>query len=175
MKILIAYYSKSGTARTCAELLGRELSNHKAELADLSLSFPDPAEFDAIVVGSSVRMGKLGKPFIKFVSESGNVLASKPHGFFVCGADSDSYSDYIRKAVDESLVDSAFEISYFGGELRPEKHKGLEKIMVKIMRDSYTDSSDTNDSESASALPTISEPTIAQFADKLKKSMLDRA
>lgn len=173
MKILIAYYSKSGTARTCAELLGRELSNHKVELADLSVTFPDPAEFDAIVVGSSVRMGKLGKPFVKFVSELGNALKNKSHGFFVCGADPDSYSEYIRKAINGSLIASAFDVSYFGGELRPEKHKGLEKIAVRIMRDSYTDASDTNDSESASALPTISEPTIAQFADKLKKSMLD--
>lgn len=172
MKILIAYYSRSGTARTCAELLGRELSNHTVELSDLSSEFPNPEVFDAVVIGSSVRMGKLGKSFIKFVSENANTLASKPHGFFVCGADPDLYSEYIRKAISESLIASAFDVSYFGGELRPEKHKGLEKIAVRIMRDSYTDASDTNDSESASALPTISEPTIAQFADKLKKSML---
>lgn len=172
MKILIAYYSKSGTAKTCAELLSRELTNHTVELADLSLSSPDPAEFDAVAVGSSVRMGKLGKPFIKFVSENRDIIMSKPHGFFVCGADSEAYLEYVQKTVDRELVSSAFDVSYFGGELRPEKHKGLEKLAVKMMRESYTAVSDTDDSESVAALPTIAEPTIAQFADKLKKAML---
>ena len=48
MKTLIAYASKTGTSKKCAELLGQALPD--SELCDLTKEKRDPASFDAVVI-----------------------------------------------------------------------------------------------------------------------------
>ena len=46
MKILIAYASKSGTAKEAAELLAADLQNHTVTVADIEKTDPVPGDFD---------------------------------------------------------------------------------------------------------------------------------
>ena len=61
MKILIAYSSKSGTVRECAEELSKKLSTNEVTLADLDTATPDVSGFDIVITGGYVRMGKVSK------------------------------------------------------------------------------------------------------------------
>ena len=61
MKILIAYASKSGTARAAAELLATHLKNHEVTVTDLEKNDPVLGDFDYIVLGGPIRMGKAHK------------------------------------------------------------------------------------------------------------------
>lgn len=177
MKILVVYYSKSGTARVCSELLKKELSNHEVMLCgpdrygEITGSFD---EYDAVILGSSVRMGKMGKPFKKFVSLNAERLAAIPHAVFVVSADSELFLEYAQKNIPSAVLDSAIDVCYFGGRLMPENHKGIERLFVKLLRDRYNGFNDDNDTETSKILPTISEPSISQLADHVVRYISDR-
>ena len=174
MKILIAYSSRTGTAKICASLLGSHLNTHSVTYADLSEASPDPTEFDAIIIGTSIRYAKAGKPFLRYIENLGNELSDKIFGFYICAANSeeDEIEYYAKKNIPEQYRSQAFCISYFGGELNKGRAKGFDKILIRLMRSSFSEISDDADTETRRALPTIAEPVIAQYADSLKKELI---
>ena len=68
MKLLIAYTSKNGVAKKCAEMLGEELPNTiKYDLVDLLEKPPVLDDYDAVVLGGSIHMETLHKKLKKFM------------------------------------------------------------------------------------------------------------
>ena len=61
---MIGYATKSGAARECAELLKQKLA--ECDMIDMERNSVNPAEYDIVIIGSGVRMGKLYKPVRKF-------------------------------------------------------------------------------------------------------------
>ena len=179
MKILVAYYSKSGTAADCANILKKDLAAangvlyYDVTLADLSKESPDVMSFDAIVLGTSIRMGKPGKVFTEYVNANHDALTAKIHGFFICCGMADDYKGYLEKYIPADLRNTAFGCDYFGADLRPERQRGIDRIILKMMRAAYFNGNDVNDAESDIDVPTISEPTISQFAEILKRLLSD--
>ncbi len=57
--VLIAYASVNGTARECAGKLAEQLTGPQVTLCDLAKETPDPQNYDLVIVGSSIRFGKL--------------------------------------------------------------------------------------------------------------------
>lgn len=53
VKTLIAYASKTGTARSCAERLAAYFPD--CVLADLMQTSPNPAAYDIVIIGGGVR------------------------------------------------------------------------------------------------------------------------
>ncbi|RDB63837.1 hypothetical protein C1878_03300 [Gordonibacter sp. 28C] len=105
MKTLVAYSTKSGASRLCAEHLAERLP--AATLADLSCDQPDPTGFDAVVVGSGVRMGKFYKPALRFLSANEQALSSTPLILFTCNAYPDTFDKALRDNVPQSLLGHA--------------------------------------------------------------------
>lgn len=174
MKVLVVYYSKSGTARDCAELLEKQLPTVKTTLCRPNKNGEIPvsvSDFDAIVIGSSVRMGRMAKPFGKFLDMNKEKIVRIPHAVFVVCAEAELFEEYAKDNIPKSILDSACDVAYFGGRLAVENHKGLERFFVKMMRNRFNSAYDDNDYESSKSLPTISEPTIAQLADKILKEL----
>ena len=176
MNILIAYSSRTGTVKICASLLGRELNTHSVTYADLETESPDPSKFDAVILGTSIRMAKAGKGFRSYISNYKNKLEGILHGFFLCCAESaeDELLFYQRKNIPSSLLESSFANDYFGGELSLDRAKGFDKILIRMIRSSYSTLADESENYTKKTLPTIAEPVIAQYADKLKAELTKR-
>ena len=170
MRIVIAYDSKTGTARECAEKLGRFLSGHEVSLCDLKESAPQLSEFDFAVVGGSVRFGKLSKTVREFALSEREQLLKMGHAFFICCCDSDEAEGYIKSGFPRELRESAVICENFGGELRPERHKGLEKLFVKIARKNSMKTDDINYPNEIKTPPSVLPETISYFSDKIKES-----
>ncbi len=160
MKILIAYATKSGTARTCAEKLAALLPQHDVTLADLSENVDlRPSDFDFTVVGGPIRMGKLHKTAKIFI-ETSSFVPSKFAFFICCGLDANT-GEYFKKNFPATLLESALVYTSLGGELKPDNQSKFDRFLLKMFLESNRENEDF-------AMPTIYIEGIGRLADKIK-------
>lgn len=113
MNVLIAYATKSGAAKECSLLLQKELSG--SALFNLNHEIPSLDDYDVIVIGSGVRMGKLYKPARNFIRANQAMLLKKRTVYFLCNAYPDTFQKTINTNFVPELIDSAICIESFGG------------------------------------------------------------
>ncbi len=166
MNILIAYATKTGTVEICAKKLAEAFPSHKVSLVNLSDSQPNALEFDFIVVGGSIRMGKLHKAAYKFIEKNLDKIKGKKSAYFICNGLPDNTDKYLKNAFPRGTSDTAVLLDSFGGELKPDKQRGIDKFIVK----SILNSSKANE-DSEFVIPTISTESIGRFADKIKENL----
>ena len=170
MKILIAYDSKTGTARECAELLSAHFKGHTVELFDLRQGRPELSGCDFAIIGGSVRMGKLPNGMTSLINEKKDVISGIPHAFFICCCIPENAEKYICKGIPGELRESAVASESFGGELRPSRHRGLEKLLVILARKNIQGGNSVDYPNEFKTMPAILPDAISSFADKIKKS-----
>ena len=160
MKILIAYATKSGTTRICAEKLAQLLPQHQVTLADLSIS-PDlsPADFDFTVVGGPIRMGKLHKAAKKFIES--NTFCPQKYAFFICNGVNENTEEYFKKNFPAPMLESALVYTSLGGELKPDNQSRFDRFLLKMFIESNRENEDF-------VMPTIYTEEIGRLADKIK-------
>ena len=84
MKTLIIFSSKKGATADVAELIKGKFDN--AVVWDIkNTDKPRLDEFDTIIIGSSVYVGKIHKDVKAFVSKNSEILRQKKLGLFLCG------------------------------------------------------------------------------------------
>ena len=162
MKILIAYATKSGTTRTAATMLRELLPQHEVTLCDLAALTPNPADFDHVVLGAPIRFGRAHKALRSFIKAHEEGLAGVPHSLFLCCAFPDAFDDYVVRTFPAALFDTALDVVYFGGEMKVEKQRGLDKLFARAVRSSVRESEDAD-----AMLPGILPEHIRLLADKL--------
>lgn len=172
-KILIAYASKSGTVKMCAERLARELDGHSIDLVDLNENMPkDIDSYDFVAVGSSIRMGKLQSRAASFIDRFEPVLKKKRTGYFICCGFTDSADEYFANNIPSELLEYAVAYECFGGELDPKKHKGFDRFVVRAVKNSVLDEG-AHDGEMRTAnLPAIEPDSISRFASYVRRSFI---
>lgn len=167
MKILIAYSSKHGTTAECATMLADRLTNgNEIDLIDMKWQSPVSAEYyDVVILGSSVRMGRVSKKIKRYIKDNTAALKKKSCAVFLCCGFPDEFDEYV-----ELQFPMTFEPSHgyhcFGGELKPEKVKGIEKLIVRAIRKSITEH-DFEDASYMGSLPEIIPEHINMLADKI--------
>ena len=165
MKILIVYSSRNGVAKKCAELLANELADeHMSTLVDCRKEdIPAPAGFDAVVIGSSVRMENIDRRVRKYVRENLEALNSMPCAIYICCGFTRLFSEYA-----EALFPKRFQPSLgahlFGGELKPERVRGFDKLVVASMRNSIQTQDFEEDDRDHHDLPEIIPENISLLA-----------
>ena len=160
MKILIAYATKSGTTRICAEKLAALLPQHEVSLADISVNSDlRPKDFDFTVVGGPIRMGKLHKAAKKFI-ESSTFEPSRSAFFICCGLDTNA-GEYFKKNFPAPLLENALAYTLLGGELKPDKQSKLDRFLLKAFIEANRENEDF-------VMPTIYTEEIGRLADKIK-------
>ena len=174
MKILIAYDSKTGTARECAEMLAGHFKGHAADVFDLRQGIPALDRYDLAVIGGSVRMGKLPKAMSRFIKEEKDAIEKIAHAFFICCCISENAENYMRRGIPCELFESAVVADNFGGELRPERHRGLEKLFVALARKNIQGGNSVDYPNEFKTMPAILPDSISAFADKIKKSFAEK-
>lgn len=170
MRIAILYTTVGGTTRECAELLAKELTNQSVELFDISESQPTLADFEVVVLGFPIIMGKAAKPMRKYMKAHKDELKGVRAAYFICCGFVDCFEDYVKKNISSELVESAIDVTCLGGSLDPARFKGLNKMIVKSVRADILGGGDNGDERRDITLPTIFEENISQLSDKIKKS-----
>lgn len=113
MKTLIAYATKSGASRKCAELLSAKLTD--CSLVDLSKQVPDITSYDTVILGSGVRMGKIYKPMKGFIEKNRDALLTKKVAIYLCHSYSNTFQKAVEKNIPKELANRAICIESFGG------------------------------------------------------------
>lgn len=150
MKTLIAYASKTQTAKRCAERLNELIEG--SELCDLTEKTPDISAYDGVIVGCGIRMGRFHKLARKFISDNKDKLRDVKLGVFICNGFPD-YKEYFTNDFRNGELDGAIKAS-FGGELDVERLRGTDKLIAKMVL------------KSGKELPVLDDRAIEEFAEK---------
>jgi menaquinone-dependent protoporphyrinogen oxidase len=83
-RILLLYSSVYGHTLRICERMGAKLTSlgHEVELVPLADGGAEPARYDAILVGASIRNGKHNPAVMDFITRHKTLLDAKPSGFF---------------------------------------------------------------------------------------------
>ncbi len=132
MKTLIAYGTKRGFTKKCAELLEKKITGEVSVENIKSSTNIDFSSYDNIIIGSSVYMGKIRKEVTEFCNNYKEKLLSKNLGLFICGmAEDEDIEDELKSCFPEELSDKALVVDIFGGEYNFDKMNFIEKTIIK--------------------------------------------
>lgn len=170
LKIAIVYSTVGGTTKECAELLAKELKNQEVELFEIGKREPALSDFDVVVVGFPIMMGKAEKRARKYIKKHEGELESVKTAYYICCGFVDCFDDYAEKSIPASLRERAIDVTCLGGSLDPQRFKGINKLIVKSVRSEILGGGDNGDERKDMSLPTIMDENISQLADKIRKS-----
>ena len=170
MKIAIVYATVGGTTKECASLLAKELKNQEVELFEIGKNEPNIEDFDVVVVGFPIMMGKAEKSARKYIKKHESELEGIKTAYYICCGFVDCLEDYAQKTIPATLRENAIDVTCLGGSLDPRRFKGINKFVVKSVRSEILGGGDNGDERKDMSLPTIMDENISQLADKIKKS-----
>ena len=162
MKVLIAYASKTGTAEKAAKLLGEHFAD--VTLRDLTVGSPNPKDYDAIIVGGSIRMGTLHKAARAWLIDNWDVIKTKKFGCFICNGFIDQAPQLIEQNFSQELLELAVCVDSFGGELDLNRLRGLDRFIAKNVISAMSSKKGSID-----FVPCILTDRIEIFAGQFKK------
>lgn len=155
MNTLIAYASNAGTTEKCVLKL-KDLIKGEITLINLEKEKIQNLDiFDNIILGGSIRVGKVQKSVKKFAKKNLVELLNKKVGIFLCMGETESkFESYLTANFSNELLSSVSIRGFFGGEFIYEK---MPKFMAKMLKKSAEEKGE----------PRILEENIAEFAGKL--------
>jgi len=158
MKTIIFYATKHGAARDIAQRIADKIGG--ADLHDLKQSdIPDFAEYDCVIVGSSIYAGNIRKEAKAFLSQNVDALKGKRLGIFMSGMGRGDEKEALAAAFPKALLKNAKAASVLGGIFDPQKAGFIEWLVMRII---------TGKSE---YIETISDAKISDFVDALIDGM----
>lgn len=135
MSTIIIYASKYGSVERCVILLGERIvggativnvHNHKAHHL---------LQYDNIIIGGSIYMGKIQKEIQDFCKENLEVLLTKNIGLFISSAL--NHQNEFDQSFPKELIEHSKAKANFGYELNMHKFSALEKIVLKFLPPNY--------------------------------------
>jgi len=171
MKTIIIYDSKYGYTAKCVDELATML-NGKVKKVNLNKLKPvDLAEYDTVIIGSPVYMGKIRKSIADFCQNYLNVLLPKKIGLFNCCLETEEKAlTQLNKCFPEEIVAVAKVKEYFGGELNMKSMGLVDKMATKMIIKAAEKSGDTSVKVVESDQITITETDrIRRFAEAISR------
>jgi menaquinone-dependent protoporphyrinogen IX oxidase len=114
MKTLIAYASKGGTAEGYAHVISSVI---KADVVNLRKNSPDIKEYDFVIIGSGVRIGRVHNEAVKFLNKD---FRGKKVALFISSLEPEN--DVKKKYVEPILASNPslkpVSIGVFGGRMK---------------------------------------------------------
>ena len=171
MKVLIIYTSRGGASRSCVEMLKEKIEDScEVTLCDAREveALPTLDTCDVLVIGGSVRYGQIDKKLKAYLKVNADKINAKPCAFFFCCGFPSELDDYIDTQLPKK-IEFSLGIYCFGGELKPQKLKGMDKIIVKMIR-SHINSQDFEESDDDHLpLPELLPESVQRLADEIRK------
>ncbi len=169
MKILILYTSRGGATRECAELLRDKLAIHFSPvLVNAEEATPSPADFDAVIIGSPIRMGRMNKTLKNYIKSHVDTLSEMPTAVFFCCGYPRQFQEYVDIQLPKGLICSLGH-HCFGGELKPEKLTGFDKWVVRMLRSSIKGQDFEESDADHHDLPELIPENINLLVEKIEK------
>ncbi len=132
MKTLIAYGTKSGTAKSLSEMLSKKIKGDVTVINLKEQKNIDISNFDTIIIGGSIRTGQRRCEVKSFCKSNINKLKQKNVGLFISCGNEKRANDYMKKSFTKELFEKALAKEYFGFEMNPDKLSSFDKLMVNV-------------------------------------------
>src|SRR5215208_1114510 len=151
MRVLIPYGTSEGLTARISEYVADVIRGHghEADAVDLKGSVdPEPDDYDAMIVGASIHMGKHEDYVRDFVRENRNALERLPSAFFSVSMAAHDNMEEAQGYIEEFVRETGWrpsKVGLFGGALLY-THYGFIKrhVMKKIARDKGNPDTDTS-------------------------------
>lgn len=140
-KVLVVYGTGTGCTAGVAERIGKAMAAKGATVEVVpAKQAPDPAAYDAVLVGSGVRGGNWHAPVKQWVATHAETLKSKPVAFFTACltlADDPTKTDEVRAYTDPLVAETGVtpvDIGLFAGWNEPKHFSFVERTILKMMK-----------------------------------------
>lgn len=134
MKTLIAYASKHGATKKAADKLAMELKGVVVilNLEDKAALKTSIENFDRVVIGGSIYIGKIQKSVRKFCDVNlEKLLKVDKLGLFICCGTEEKDMEQLVDSFPEKLIVKADVKGYFGYEFDLDKIGFISRVMLK--------------------------------------------
>ena len=167
MKVLIVFSSRHGVSKHACEMLKEKLDKFAAvDMYDVNSAPPSPANYDVAIVGGSVRMTKISKKLKNYIREHKDTLAKMHSAAFLCCGYTNNFDDYVTTEFPKDNIFS-LGIHCFGGELKPAKVSGFDKIIVYFVRQAILTQDPDKSDRDRIELPEIFPDTVYALAERI--------
>ena len=167
MKILILYATHTGATERCTKMLAEHLEAHHSVIRqNAAEELPSPKDFDVVVIGSPIRVGRMDKRLKRYIKEHVLVLSEKNTAVFFCCGFPKQFEEYTETQLPNAL-NCSLGLHCFGGELKPDKCKGFDKLIVRIVRESILTQDFEKPESDKHSLPELLPENIALLAEKI--------
>ena len=140
-KVLVVYGTGTGCTAGIAERIGRAVAATGASVEVVAAKdAPDPALYDAILVGSGIRAGNWHAPVKTWVAKNAQTLKGKPVAFYTAClalATDPTKVDDVRACTDPIVAETGVrpvDVGTFAGWNEPKKFSFLERMIMKMMK-----------------------------------------
>ena len=138
MKVLVGYIGKYGSTRMYAKALAKAFGDDSLTLDLKDSKGLDLSEWDSVILGSGIYMGKAPRGLKSFCKRHLKALKDKRLGLFVCCASKagdSQISEYFEKNFPTELFENAMIKKVFpGGQIMNEKAGFIYKKMYDQMK-----------------------------------------
>lgn len=132
MKTVILYTTKYGSVRKAAAILKEKLNGETALVDIANGSIPSLDEYDTVILGGSVYMGRIQKKLSSYIQNNLNVLLKKRIGVFLCaGATENGQQEKeLREAYPSRLYDHVLARGVLGYSYDFDKMRFFDRFIV---------------------------------------------
>ena len=136
-RILIVYGSSEGQTAEIAEAMAGIVREHGHEAVPMAVkeaAGEDLADYDGVLVGASVHIGKHDKHVVKFVQRNLAGLERLPSAFFSVSLAAHGDTEEAHRYVDEFTQQTGWDpakVAIFSGALRYTKYGFVKRRMMK--------------------------------------------
>lgn len=134
MKTAIVYMSKHGTTEKVVNIISEHLNLNRIDIFNLrNNKTPDLRNYDFVIIGGSIHVGKIQKRVRQFCIDHANILLEKKLGLFLCCMEVGEKANLqFENAFPAELRQHAFYTGLMGGECLIDKMNFFERSLAKI-------------------------------------------
>lgn len=135
MKSIIIYATKYGCTEKVSNLLKSKMGGEVLLVNVIQEKVPDIGEYDTIILGGSIYIGKIHKKLTGYIKSNLELLLKKRIGLFICGSEEpEACEKELISAFPSELQNHAISKEVFGYEIYVEKLNFIEKKMMKAIK-----------------------------------------
>jgi menaquinone-dependent protoporphyrinogen oxidase len=183
MKVLIIYGTTEGQTRKIARFMEDVLqeAGHMAAIADASDDPPSPGDYDVIIIGASIHIGKYQPAVISYIEKHLEAVSRLPSFFYsVCLAIASDIEEEHRNA--EKITSNFLEsvgweplwVKQIAGALKYTQYDFFKKLIMKMISKKEGRTIDTSQDHEFTNWEEVRSFTI-EFIELAKKSPAPKA
>ena len=140
-KYLFLYSTTDGHTKRICEYIGNILKqqNHEIKIEPISLELKKLSEYDAIILGASIRYGKHQKSVFNFINKHKDLLETKKSAFFsvnVVARKSEKNSPNTNPYMKKFLKTTSWKpnkLGVFAGKVDYPSYKFFDKYIIRMI------------------------------------------